>query len=112
MRSGDDDPDACRLHREVYDMLERHIMGITASQFVWQEHGENEVEEDPAPSGEHGPSSGEADDDTLVEWGEQMQGEICHLRSSWMLIPRLPTRGKSLTHNLCRVDMMRLTEPH
>ena len=104
MRWGDDDPDACRLHREVYNMLERHIMGINASQFVWQEHGENEVEQVAAQGKE-----------TMMRWWnekKQMQGETRHLRSSWMMIPRLPTRGNAHTHNLRRVDMMRLTERH
>ena len=72
-RWGDDNPGACRLHREVYNMLERHIMGITASQFVWQEHGENEGQQDAAPSGEHGPSPGERDD-ALVETEEADAG--------------------------------------
>ena len=70
MRWGDDDPDACRLHREVYNMLERHFMGITASQFVLQEHGKIETTENgAAPTGEHGPNSRGGDDDALVERG-------------------------------------------
>ena len=75
MRWGDDDPDACRLLREVYNMLGRHIMGITASQFVWQERGENETAQKCAtPSGEHSLSSKEGDDDALVERGEANTG--------------------------------------
>ena len=35
-RWGDDEPDACQSHRTMYNMLEKHIMGITAAQFVWQ----------------------------------------------------------------------------
>ena len=108
MRWGDDDPDACHLHREVYNMLERHIMGITASQFVWQEHGENEVEQ--LRVGNMAQVQGK---ETMMHWWKgkkQMQGETYHLCSSWMMIPRLPIHGNAHIHNLRRGDMMRRTE--
>ena len=41
-RWGEDEPEACQLHRIIYTFLERHIMGITAAQFVWEPEGETE----------------------------------------------------------------------
>ena len=40
-RWGTDEPDACRLHHHVFKMLERHIMRITAAQFVWSPAAED-----------------------------------------------------------------------
>ena len=31
-RLGEDETDACVLHNSMYDMLQRHVMGITAAQ--------------------------------------------------------------------------------
>ena len=33
---GEDEFDACQLHRSTYSMLERHVMWNTAAQFAWQ----------------------------------------------------------------------------
>ena len=45
-RWGEDQPEACQLHRTTYSLLKRHIMGIAAAQFVWEPEGETE---DTAP---------------------------------------------------------------
>ena len=41
-RDGEKTSEACQLHRTTYSLLERHIMGITAAQFVWEPEGEAE----------------------------------------------------------------------
>ena len=109
VRWGDDDPDTCRLHREVYNILERHTMGITASQFVWQRHEENETAENGA-SGGHDPSSMEGDGDALAEHEEANARE--HLLSSRGNMPGLQIRGSASTVKLRRGDMTRLAEQH
>ena len=40
-RWGEDELDACVLHHDMYCMLERHIMGITAAQYVWKPEEED-----------------------------------------------------------------------
>ena len=56
-RWGEDEPDACQLHRTTYSFLQRHIMGITAAPFVWEPEDDME-EEAPAPEPHGGaPSS-------------------------------------------------------
>ena len=66
MRWGEDDPDACQLHPSVYNMLERHIMGITAAQFVWDPEGEvNDTANTGAAS-----SGGEPPQNPTVEGSE------------------------------------------
>ena len=48
-RWGEDEPDACQFHRTTYSLLERHMMGITAAQFVWEpEEDTEEGAPDPA----------------------------------------------------------------
>ena len=56
-RWGADESDACGLHGEVFRMLERHIMGITAAQFVWSPEEDTDVADvEAAPSSETGTS--------------------------------------------------------
>ena len=35
-RWGEDELDACVLHEHAYALFQRHVMGITAAQFVWE----------------------------------------------------------------------------
>ena len=53
-RWGADELDACGLHREVFQVLERHVMGITAAQFVWSpvEDDTDVADMEAVPSGE------------------------------------------------------------
>ena len=62
--------EACRLHSQVYGMLQRHIMGITAAQFVWESVGE----EPPLPEREASVSSAVAPHEEPQEEGRN-EGE-------------------------------------
>ena len=35
-RWGEDERDACMLHEQTYSLFQRHMMGNTAAQFVWE----------------------------------------------------------------------------
>ena len=60
-RWGEDEFDACVLHHDMYGMLERHMMGITAAQHVWQpEGGESDDSPPPEMPEEGGEPSGQA----------------------------------------------------
>ena len=69
----EDEPDACQLHRTMYNMLVRHIMGITAAQFVWQpedtEGEEERVNSGATSSGEHRP------EEQQVEGGDAAEAD-------------------------------------
>ena len=35
-RWGEDERDACMLHEHAYSLFQRHVLGTTAAQFVWE----------------------------------------------------------------------------
>ena len=54
---GEDETDACVLRSQMYDMLQRHVMGITAAQFVREPKGEATTPNEGGTATTTGPST-------------------------------------------------------